>query len=205
MFRLLARIQEKLARTWFAVTFRNTFRSLGSGAYLVAPFRLDGAERIEIGTGTFIQRGGWLYCGEIDRDYPPLLKLGEHCVLGYNNHITCVRSVEIGDFVLTANNVYISDNSHGYEDVARPIMQQPVVFKGPVSIGEGSWIGENVSIIGASIGRNCVIGANSVVTHDVPDYAVAVGVPARVIRQYDPDSRCWIRNFAESQVAQADN
>lgn len=193
MFGLLVRIQEKLARTWFAATFRKAFRHLGAGAYVVAPFRLDGPEKIEIGSGTFIQRGGWLYCGEIDREYPPSLKLGKHCILGYNNHITCVRSVEIGDFVLTANNVYISDNSHGYEDISRPVMQQPVIFKGAVSIGAGSWIGENVSIIGACIGKNCVIGANSVVTHDVPDYAVAAGIPARVIRQYDPESKSWIR------------
>lgn len=200
MFGLLARIREKLARVWFAATFRKSFRHLGAGTYMVAPFRLDGSERIEIGSGTFIQRGAWLYCGEIDRAHPPFLKLGERCVLGYNNHITCVRSVEIGDDVLTANNVYISDNSHGYEDVSRPIMQQSVVFKGPVSIGAGSWIGENVSIIGARIGKNCVIGANSVVVHDIPDYAVAAGIPARVIKQYDPDSQSWIRR----QAAQAD-
>lgn len=192
MFRLLARIREKLARTWFAMMSKRGFRHLGDGAYMVAPFRIDGGDWIELGTGTFIQRGSWLYCGEIDR-HSPVLKLGKHCVLGYNNHITCVRSVEIGDFVLTANNVYISDNVHGYEDVSRPIILQPVLFKGAVSIGSGSWIGENVSIIGARIGKNCVIGANSVVTSDVPDFCVAVGVPAKVIRQYDPDSCSWVR------------
>lgn len=160
---------------------------------MVAPFRIDGGDRIELGAGTFIQRGSWLYCGEIDKQHPPAMRVGKRCVFGYNNHITCVRSVDIGDFVLTANNVYISDNVHGYEDVSRPIIQQPVRFKGAVSIGSGSWIGENVSIIGAHIGKNCVIGANSVVTRDIPDYCVVAGVPAKVIRQYDPNSCSWVR------------
>ena len=56
-----------------------------------------------------------------------------------------------------------------------------------------SWLGENVAIIGASIGKNCVIGANAVVTDDIPDYSVAVGIPARVIRQYDAPSGQWHR------------
>ena len=60
-----------------------------------------------------------------------------------------------------------------------------------VVIGEGSWLGEHVCVIGASIGKNCVIGANSVVTHDVPDYSIAVGVPAKVIKRYNFNSKQW--------------
>lgn len=138
-----------------------------------------------------MQRGGWLYCCGID-NIPASLKLGKGCVFGYNNHIAAVREVVIGDNVLTANNVYISDNLHGYEDVSTPVMYQPVRFKKPVSIGDGCWIGENACIIGAHIGKNCVIGANAVVTHDIPDYSVAVGIPAVVIRQFDPSSQKWI-------------
>ncbi len=119
------------------------------------------------------------------------LKIGTDCVFGYNNHITSVRSVLIGDYVLTANNVYISDNMHSYEDVTQPIVKQPVKFKGAVSIGNGTWIGENACILGVSIGMNCVIGANAVVTHDIPDFSVAVGNPAVVIRQFDRQNQQW--------------
>ena len=105
--------------------------------------------------------------------------------------------------MLTANNVYISDNSHGYEDVSRPIMQQPVVFKGPVSIGEGSWIGENV-IIGADIRRNC--DRRELCSHarstGLRRGSWSSGKSDRAIRS---SSRCWIRNLAETQVAQTDN
>jgi len=157
-----------------------------------SPFRLDGASGIDIGQSTLFQRGAWLYCCGIEGEVPPAsLKVGEGCVFGYNNHITSVRDVEIGDHVLTANNVYISDNVHAYEDISRPIIQQPVKFKAAVSIGSGSWIGENVCIIGASVGKNCVIGANAVVSRDIPDYSVAVGIPAMVIKQYDQQSQKW--------------
>ncbi|WP_289818532.1 DapH/DapD/GlmU-related protein, partial [uncultured Duncaniella sp.] len=60
-----------------------------------------------------------------------------------------------------------------------------------VRIGEGSWLGVGVSVLGANIGRHCVIGANAVVTKDIPDYCVAAGIPARIIKRYDFDSREW--------------
>ena len=187
----LTLVREKLARLWFDARQRARFRFLGRNAYLVAPFRVDGADNIELGEGVFIQRGGWLYCVGID-GVPASLRIGNGCVLGYNNHITAVRQVIIEDEVLTANNVYISDNLHEFENVAIPIMHQPVRFKSAVTIGAGSWIGENACIIGASVGRNCVVGANAVVIRDVPDFCVVAGVPAVVIRQYDPSSRAWL-------------
>jgi UDP-3-O-[3-hydroxymyristoyl] glucosamine N-acyltransferase len=177
---------------YFWLLMRSTFKHLSLGAFLVSPFRVDGGDGIKIGAGSFFQRGLWLYCGGID-GIPANLSIGRNCVFGYNNHITCVRTVNIGDFVLTANNVYISDNLHGYEDITKPIMQQPIKFKKEVSIGTGSWIGENVSIIGANIGKNSVIGANSVVTRDIPDYCVAVGSPAVIIKQFDFQKKKWCK------------
>ena len=68
-------------------------------------------------------------------------------------------------------------------DINTPIKEQDISIVSPVVIGEGSWLGENVCVCGASIGKHCVIGANSVVTNDIPDYCVAVGAPARVIKK----------------------
>ena len=132
----------------------------------------------------------WLYSVGINSEKPTLF-IGKGSVFGYNNHITCVNNVHIGNNVLTANNVYISDNLHSYEDINIPIIKQPVKFKKQVIIGNGAWVGENVCIIGASIGNNSVIGANSVVTRDIPDFCVAVGSPARVIKKYDFRDECW--------------
>ncbi len=190
MIRFVSRVFSKLDRIWFQLRFRSAFHVLGKDAFMYRPFRIDGPERIELEAGATIQGGSWLYCVGIE-GVSASLKIGTGCVLGYNNHIVAVREVVIGDHVLTANNVYISDNLHEYEDVSRPILHQPVRFKKEVSIGDGSWIGENVSILGARIGRNCVIGANAVVTHDIPDYSVAVGIPAVVIRAFDPQLQRW--------------
>lgn len=190
MANIVFRIYKKIYQIFFWFFHRFTFKSLSRSAVLVSPFRVDGGKGIVIEAGTFFQRGLWLYCCGVDGVKASLL-VGKGCVFGYNNHITCVREVSIGDYVLTANNVYISDNLHEYEDISRPIIQQPIRFKRAVVIGAGTWIGENVSIIGASVGKNSVIGANSVVTRDIPDYCVAVGAPAVVIRQFDLQQNKW--------------
>ena len=190
---LCSRVTTKLWSLWFALTHVNSFKRLGYGSFLFYPFRIDGPAGIEVGARTVMQRMSWLYCCGID-NIPASLKIGDGCVFGYNNHVTAVRNVVIGDNVLTANNVYISDNMHSYENIAIPIINQPVQFKKAVVIGAGSWIGENACIIGASIGKNCVIGANAVVTQDIPDFSVAVGIPAVVIRHYDQTLQKWIRN-----------
>lgn len=90
-----------------------------------------------------------------------------------------------GKNVLIADKVYISDNLHEFSDVNVPIIGQGVWQIREVEIGAGSWIGECVSVVGAKIGKNCVIEANSVVTRDSPDYSIAVGAPPRVIKRFN--------------------
>lgn len=187
---MISKIIRVIKRVIFSILYSGSFRAFGKSTLISFPCRFDGSNNIEIGNNTLIQKGIWLYAVGINNK-DSKLKIGNKCVLGYNNHITCVRSVNIGDSVLTANNVYISDNLHSYQDIKLPIINQPILFKNSVSIGSGSWIGENVSIIGASIGKNCVIGANSVVTRDIPDYSVAVGIPARVIKKFNPKTNYW--------------
>jgi len=155
------------------------------------PFRIDGGKQLLIGKSVVFQSGTWLFCGSTVNSHGRL-EIGENCSFGYRNHITCVGQVIIGSNVMTANNVYISDNSHSYQDPHLPIMFQPVIFTKKVEIGAGSWIGENVSILGANIGKNSVIGANSVVTSDIPDFCVAAGIPAKVIKRYNHESRKWV-------------
>ncbi len=191
MSELLTRLFSKLYRMCFASCHGWRFQKIGAGVALFRPFRVDGGKGITIGEKTIFQRGTWLYCCGVE-GRKAVLSIGGGCAFGYNNHITAVGQVTIGSHVLTANNVYISDNLHDYEDVTVPIMHQSVRFKREVEIGDGSWIGENACIIGARVGKNCVIGANAVVTSDIPDYSVAVGVPATVIKQFDPQSKKWV-------------
>jgi acetyltransferase-like isoleucine patch superfamily enzyme len=120
----------------------------------------------------------------------PVVTIGDRCLIGRGSGIVGHFSIEIGDDVWTGHNVYITDQNHGYEDVTRPISQQSQPERA-VKIGDGSWLGYgSVVLPGVTIGEHCVIGANSVVTHDVPSFSVAVGVPARVIKQYVDGS--WV-------------
>ena len=112
------------------------------------------------------------------------MRIGKSSEIGERCRISIANSLEIGEKVLLSPNVYITDCDHEYRNVDVPVIDQGVVQRGQkVSIGEGSYIGINTVIVGnVKIGKHCVIGANSVVTKDVPDYCVAVGSPARVIK-----------------------
>lgn len=176
---------------WFQLLNFYKYKKLGTRAYVIKPLRLDGRKYMSIGKNVRVQTYSWLIAIKID-EHDPELTIGEGCALGDFNHIAAVRRVVFGNHVLTANGVYVSDNLHGFEDVHVPIMDQPIRFKAEVHIGDGTWIGENVCIIGATIGKNCVIGANSVVTKNIPDYSVAVGSPARIIKQYNQSTKQWI-------------
>ncbi|MCE2818255.1 MAG: acyltransferase [Ilumatobacteraceae bacterium] len=114
----------------------------------------------------------------------PVVTIGDRCLIGRGSGIVGHFSIDIGDDVWTGHNVYITDQNHGYEDVSLPISKQSQPERA-VKIGSGSWLGYgSVVLPGVTIGEHCVIGANSVVTRDVPSYSVAVGVPARVIKRY---------------------
>lgn len=174
------------------IYWRKCFKRFGWHSVLHSPLHIDGAGNISIGDRCTIQYKTWLAAMPLT-DQKPHLIIEDGCTIGHFNHIYATGHIVLHKNVLTADKVYISDNLHGYEDVYTPIMQQPIIQNHYVEIGEGSWLGENVCVLGALIGKHCVIGANSVVTHDIPDYSVAVGAPAKVIKQYDFDKKEWIK------------
>lgn len=167
------------------------YKKIDLSAVVYNSVRVEGKKYISIGKKSTIQRLGWLLALKVE-EHDPELNIGANCAIGDFCHITAIRKVIIEDDVLMANKVYISDNVHEYQDINVPVIRQGVLFKGEVRIKSGAWIGENVCIIGASIGKNSIIGANAVVTKDIPDYAIAVGSPARVIKQYDTVTNQWI-------------
>jgi acetyltransferase-like isoleucine patch superfamily enzyme len=171
------------------------YKKLEFKALVIKPLRISGKKYISICKSVRVNKYAWLIALKLD-DYEPELIIQKGCSLGDFNHIAAVRKVVLGEFVLTANGVYISDNIHSYEDINLPVMHQPVRFKSEVYIGDGSWIGENACIIGAKIGKHCIVGANAVVTSDIPDYSVAVGMPARVIKKYNLATKKWERTEA---------
>lgn len=173
------------------IVYRQYLGAIGRCSHIIKPLELRNMENIFIGNDVTINKHTWLLTLQVAEKQTPKMVIGDGCEIGHFNHITCVNSVEIRPKVLTADRVHISDNSHGYEDPRVPVIDQPILSKGPVVIGEGTWLGENVNVLSCRIGRNCVIGANAVVTEDIPDFSVAIGVPARVIKRFDPISGKW--------------
>jgi acetyltransferase-like isoleucine patch superfamily enzyme len=164
----------------------------GKGSKLIDPI-LTGSSRIFIGQGVYIRKHTWLAADPLTGSAECSLTIGDGTYVGHFCHLYATKSISLGKHVLLADRVYVTDNVHEYQDIHKPIMHQPVKQLKPVTIGDGVWLGENVCIIGASIGKNSVIGANAVVTADIPDYCVAVGSPARIIKRYDRTTESWRR------------
>ncbi len=186
--KIICKLPAKL-KSLFLYPFQ--FKHFGKKSRIDKPLRLDGKQYIEMEDQVYVQSYTWLACQPLTGFAEPTLKICEGTVIGNFNHIYATQSIVIEKHVLTADKVYITDNLHSYEDPNVPIIQQNIKQIHSVRIGEGSWLGENVCVIGAHIGKHCTIGANSVVTHDIPDYSVAVGAPARVIKQYNFETKQW--------------
>lgn len=129
---------------------------------------------------------------DCDRNGKVVLKNG--CMLNVGTRIESMNSVVLEKCVLTGPYVYISDRNHQYCDINQPVMSQGYYSNGEVVIGEGSWLGIHAVVLGpVRIGKHCVIGANTVVTHDIPDYSVVIGNPARIVKRYDLHIEQWIK------------
>lgn len=161
--------------------------------------KVDGHARIFIGSKVYVNDRTWLACEPLTGDANAKLTIGDGTYIGRFCHIYATSSIEIGKKVLIADKVYLSDNLHGYENIHLPVIDQPIKQTHPVSIGEGAWLGENVCVIGASVGKNSVIGSNSVVTKNIPDFCVAAGAPAVIIKRYDTVTGQWLKTNKEGQ------
>ena len=187
---LLWRIWNKLV---LRPLYRLRFGSFGRHVSIRKPVCLRGTKHIRVGDRVIIKEHGWLEAHPLEPSGECVLSIGEGTSIGYFCHIYASRRVEIGADVLMGSGVYIADCTHGYEDVGFPVIAQPARTVGEVVIGGGSWIGQHAAVIGAKVGRHCVVGANAVVTEDVPDYCVVAGAPAKIVKRYDPEKKEWIR------------
>ncbi len=189
---ILNRIESLLYYLFKFPWYYITLKELGRHTRIKKPLKIEGYKNIAIGSNAVIGKFSWLAAVNLT-DKKSFLKIGSGCRIGNLNHIFATSSIIIEDNVLTADKVYISDNQHTYDSINIPILKQDIKQLNEIRIGEGTWIGENVCIIGASIGKNCVIGANSIVNKNIPDYCVAVGSPAKVIKKYCFEKKTWIR------------
>lgn len=165
--------------------YKHRFKAFGKDTLLATPITLLNAQNIEIGNRSSVMRHCVLETC-LGFGQKPIMKIGNNVSIGEYTHITCANRIEIGDGLLTGRFVLITDNSHGgstLDEMTHPALTRKVKSKGPVIIGKNVWIGDKATILpGVTIGECSIIGANSVVTKDIPPYSVACGNPAKVIK-----------------------
>jgi acetyltransferase-like isoleucine patch superfamily enzyme len=159
-------------------------KGIFAGYYIEPSFRTSETANVSIQPGVVIQRRA-----VFSMKTGSVLKIGRNTRIGSDAVIAVQEKVDIGNHVLIAARCFISDQNHAFRDPSRPVMHQGVTTPNPVSIGDGSWLGINVCIMpGVNLGRNCVVGANSVVTKSYPDFSILAGAPAKPIGSVAPSS-----------------
>jgi len=134
--------------------------------------------RLELGPGVLLEPDVWITAPGRAR-----VRIGAGTFLNIGVMVAAEGLVEIGEHCMLANGCFVSDANHRFDDPDRPITWQGFESKGPTRIGDNCWLGLGVVVTsGVTIGERSVIGANSVVTRDIPPYSVAAGAPARVLR-----------------------
>jgi acetyltransferase-like isoleucine patch superfamily enzyme len=158
---------------------------------------------IEIGNSVIIHKDVWLHAWpshEGEADLEPALIIGDACLIGRRSHITARNRVHLEPDVIVSASVLIQDHGHAFQDVTQPIRLQGIAKGGRIRIGQGSWIGQGAAIVCTQgelvLGRNCVVGANAVVTRSAPAFSVLSGNPARVVMQFDSAKGAWVLGSA---------
>jgi acetyltransferase-like isoleucine patch superfamily enzyme len=172
---------ERNALPWNRLAIHREF--MRRGAFVRWPVQGNVLEalrdgRLEIGANTLLEPGVWLTAPA-----PGRIRIGRGTFLNMGVMVAAAELVEIGDHCMFANGCFVSDASHRFDDPHRPVPWQGFTSKGPTRIGDNVWCGAHVVITsGVTVGERCVIGANSVVTTDLPPFSIAAGIPARVLR-----------------------
>ena len=186
---VLSLVQEEIKKNEDAKVpdYKKLFKKIGDGYKIPLPNIIHNPQYMEIGENFNVLYNLRIEAWDTYRDqkFSPKITIGNNVIINTDCHIGCIEKIVIGNNVLIASRVYISDHSHG--DTKRntleiPPAQRTLVTKGPIVIEDNVWLGEGVCILpGVTIGKGSIVGANSVVTKDVPSYSVVAGTPAKQI------------------------
>ena len=178
------------------IYYRRFFKHFGGGSLIFSPLNIASPEHISIGKHVSIGHGariealtGW----HGRQQFSPELEIQDDVDIGQHITIGCANKVVIGRNTVISFDVFITDNDHAYEQIGVPVMKQPLIVQQTI-IGENCFIASGVKILaGTVLGKQCIVGSNSVVRGEFPDYCVIVGAPARMVKRYNAQSGCWER------------
>ncbi|OEZ98113.1 acyltransferase [Duganella phyllosphaerae] len=189
----MMKLIKKIIKT---MLYRPRLGKLGADSYVLLPREIKNAHLIEIGNDCHI--GKSLVMEPITshgkQKFTPRISVGNNVYIGRYCQIFCVDAITIENGCVLSEYIYMSDSAHGFAPDAGFIMEQDLESKGPIHIGKNTFIGYGVSIMpGISLGKNCVVGINSVVTRSFPDFSMIAGSPAKLIKTYCEERKDWIR------------
>ena len=192
---LLPRGLTKLNSIWISLVYPFASKGRNLSFHFTSHLDRQRSVRISLGNSVSLRKDAWLNVATDDPTGEPVIVIDDNCSIGYGTMISAKNRIHLERDVLVGQQVVILDHNHAYEDITTPISQQGITEGGRIRIGQGSWIGRGSAIMCArgelTIGRNCVVAVNSMVTRSIPDYSVVFGSPATIIRQYDPETRSW--------------
>lgn len=179
----------------------------GEGTYIGQPRRIEGQQYISFGNNSYMGKEGWLaaydYYPNSGQKFTPQISIGNNVFIGSFSTITSVNKIIIEDGVETADFLYISDHIHSITpEEGVPVSKRRLITRGYVKIGAFTGIGINVCILsGVTLGKYCIVGAQTVVTRSFPDYSLIMGNPAQLVKTYSPELKKWIDPAPQEKVS----
>ena len=195
---MIKKIVNKIKRILFVVFNRPFYGKLGNNTIIRKPLIIENKKNIFIGNKVLIREGvrltsvcSWYINGKKEQSFSPKLIIDDNVSIEQGVHINCANIVHIEKNCTISSYVFITDVDHCYENIDEKVLNQPLLIS-ETKIGEGSFLGTGVKVMaGVTIGKHCVVGANAVVTKSIPDYSIVVGVPAKIIKRYNLETKKW--------------
>lgn len=204
-FSFVTRITRTLKTHWLRWTYPFFYFGKGVKINLSCDIPRAMTPEMSIGDDVYLSPDAWLTVipGGSD-EYSPKLVIGDRCCIGKRTSISAHRNVVLESSVLIGPSVVIMDYNHEFSNPDEPIRDQGMTEGGRVIIERNCWIGQGAAILCGRgelvIGRNSVVGANSVVTRSCPPHSVLAGNPARLVRRYDPQTARWVKAGVETSA-----